>query len=129
MHIKETAHTSVFPTMSARPNPQILYAGSAVDQQTMPDGVVFARLRERGIKGGDQRLAYFGWSAPFDHPDQVTEEAARDPHHWAAANPAFGIRVTKTTSRRSSARSAPAASRSSGSASATGPTPARPARR
>jgi hypothetical protein len=93
MDIKETAHTSVFPTMAARPNPQILYAGSSVDQQTMHDGVVFARLRERGIRGGDQRLAYFGWSAPFDHPDQVTPEVARDPHHWAAANPAFGIRI------------------------------------
>jgi phage portal protein BeeE len=95
MDIKETAHTSVFPTMAARPNPQIFYAGSAVDQQTMSDGVVFARLRERGIRGGDQRLAYFGWSAPFDHPDQVTQEAARDPHHWAAANPAYGIRITR----------------------------------
>jgi hypothetical protein len=95
MDIKETAHTSVFPTMAARPNPQIFYAGSAVDQQTMSDGVVFARLRERGIRGGDQRLAYFGWSAPFDHPGQVSEEAAQDPHHWAAANPAYGIRIDK----------------------------------
>ena len=95
MHIKETMHSSVFPTMSARPNPQILYAGSAVDQQSMPDGVVFARVRERGIKGGDPRLAYFGWSAPFDHPDQVTADAAQDPHHWAAANPAFGIRISR----------------------------------
>jgi hypothetical protein len=95
MDIKETAHTSVFPTMAARPNPQIFYAGSAVNQQTMNDGVVFARLRERGIRGGDQRLAYFGWSAPFEHPDQITPEIARDPHHWAAANPAYGIRISQ----------------------------------
>jgi hypothetical protein len=94
MKIKASMHSSAFPTMSARPNPQILYAGSAVDQETMADGVVFARLRERAIKGGDPRLAYFGYSAPFDHPSEVTEADALDPENWAAANPALGIRIT-----------------------------------
>jgi hypothetical protein len=93
MHLKETAHNAFFSTMSARPNPQILYAGSAVDQQTMPNGVVFARLRERALRGDEKRLAYFGWSAPFDDPEKVTLEAAQDPHNWAAGNPAFGIRI------------------------------------
>lgn len=92
--IKASMHAAMFPTMAARENPQILYAGSAVDQETMDDGIVFARLRERAKRGGDPRLAYFGWSAPFDHPDQVTPEAARDPENWARANPAFGIRIT-----------------------------------
>lgn len=91
MKIKASMLSSVFPTMSARPNAQILYSGSAVDQETMPDGVVFAKVRERGIAGGDPRLAYFGWSAPFDHPSKVTLEAAQDPTNWAAANPALGI--------------------------------------
>lgn len=39
-------------------------------------------------------LAYFGWSAPFEHPSLVTEEAARDPEVWAQANPALGIRIS-----------------------------------
>lgn len=95
MKIKHSMHAAMFPTMSARPNPQILYAGSAVDQETMDDGVVFARLRERGLKGGDPRLAYLGWSAPFNHPDEVTEEDARNPEMWAQANPAMGIRITR----------------------------------
>jgi phage terminase large subunit-like protein len=94
MVIKHSMHSAVFPTMSARPNAQILYAGSAVDQLTMEHGQVFARLRQRGIDGSDPRLAYFGWSAPFDHPDDVTEEAASDPANWAAANPAMGIRIS-----------------------------------
>lgn len=93
MKIKHSMHAAMFPTMAARANPQILYAGSAVDQETMDDGVVFARIRERGIAGGDQRLAYFGWSAPFEHPGEVSAEAACDPANWAAANPALSIRV------------------------------------
>jgi hypothetical protein len=94
MKIKHSMHAAMFPTMSARPNPQILYAGSAVDQETMDDGIVFARVRERGIEGGDPRLAFFGYSAPFDHPDEVTPADAVDLAHWAAANPALGIRIT-----------------------------------
>lgn len=95
MKIKHSMHAAMFPTMSARPNPQILYAGSAVDQDTMDDGIVFARLRERAIDGGDPRMAYFGYSAPFDHPDEVTEEDALNPEHWAAANPSLGsARIT-----------------------------------
>jgi hypothetical protein len=39
-------------------------------------------------------LAYFGWSAPFEHPSLVTEEAARDPEMWAQSNPALGIRIS-----------------------------------
>jgi len=108
MKIKHSMHAAMFPTMAARPNAQILYAGSAVDQDTMDDGLVFARLRERGIAGGDPRLAYFGWSAPFDHPSRVSADAARDPANWAAANPALGIRISheyvETEQRALSAR-------------------------
>lgn len=94
MKIKHSMHAAMFPTMAARPNAQIMYAGSAVDQDTMEDGIVFASVRERGIKGGDPRLMYVGYGAPFDHPDDVTDEAACDPANWAAANPALGIRIT-----------------------------------
>jgi hypothetical protein len=94
MHIKDSMHAATFPTLTARPNAQILYAGSAVDQQTMENGLVFARLRERGIAGDDDRLMWVSYGAPFDSPDEVTEEDACNPEYWADANPAFGIRIT-----------------------------------
>lgn len=43
------------------------------------------------------RLAYFEWSAPpLDVPPDSEEAAAAraDPDRWAAANPAYGIRIT-----------------------------------
>jgi hypothetical protein len=96
-------HGALFPIMSARPNPQMWYFGSAVDQQVHEYGVVLARLRERGIAGGDPRLVYFEFSidrsAPDDTepytPDKVTRAVATDPEAWAEANPAFGIRITQ----------------------------------
>lgn len=91
----EFAHSALLPTMSAKPNPQAFYATSAVDQEFHDNGLVFARLRERGKVGGDRSLAYFEFSAPFDHPDEVTEEAAEDPAVWAVANPALGVRITE----------------------------------
>jgi hypothetical protein len=94
MIIPEAMHAALFPTLSARPNPQVWYTGSAVDQESMEHGVVFARLRERAIKGGDPALAYFGWSPNFDHPDAVTSQAAVDPSVWAQSNPALGIRIS-----------------------------------
>jgi hypothetical protein len=45
------------------------------------------------VKGDDDRLAYFGWSAPFDRPSDVPLSAAQDPEVWAQANPALGIRI------------------------------------
>lgn len=84
---------ALLPTMSALPNPQVVYAGSAVDQEVHDEGVVFARVRERGRRGDDPGLAYFEWSAPFEHPDEVPDEAFTDAGVWAQANPALGIRI------------------------------------
>lgn len=89
----EFAHSALLPTMSARPNPQAFYATSAVDQEVHDNGLVFSRLRERGKAGGDPSLAYFEISAPFDHPDEVTAEAAEDVTVWAQANAALGGRI------------------------------------
>jgi hypothetical protein len=94
MILPESAMGSVFPTLSARPNPQVWYTGSAVDKLVHEHGVVFARVRDRGSKG-DPRLAWFEFSAPFDHPDEVTAEAAADPEMWAQANPSLGIRISE----------------------------------
>ena len=93
MVLPEAFIGALMPTLSARPNPQLWYTGSAVDQEVMEHGIVFARLRERALRGEDPRMAYFGWSAPFDFPDEVTADAAADPGVWAQANPALGIRI------------------------------------
>ncbi len=92
---------ALLPTLSARPNPQVWYAASAVDQMVHLDGMVLARVRERGLRGNDPSLAYFEWSVgqeqedgrPFT-PDRVEEELAAAPGAWAAANPGLGIRIS-----------------------------------
>lgn len=84
---------ALMPTLSARPNVQIWYTGSAVDQAVHEHGVVFSRIRERGLKGGDPTLAYFEWSTEHDLAD-ITPEVAADPKVWAQANPGFGIRIS-----------------------------------
>lgn len=95
---------ALLPTLSARSitgNPQVWYAGSAVDQMVHEHGLAFARIRSRGIKG-DPSLAYFEWSVgnpdpdderPFT-PDRVTPQFAADPAAWAQANPGLGIRIS-----------------------------------
>lgn len=94
MHIPEAMHGALFPTLRAIPNPQVWYTGSAVDQESMEHGVVFARVRDRGVRGEARGLAYFGWSPPFDRPADIPESALRDPVVWAQANPAMGIRIS-----------------------------------
>jgi hypothetical protein len=76
---------ALLPTLSARPNPQIWYAGSAglegSEQQR--------RIRARGLTGTDPNLAYYEWSVP-DDTDDLDDRAG-----WAQANPGLGIRLTE----------------------------------
>lgn len=65
---------------------KVIYAGSAVDQDVHEHGVTAARIRARGI-AEDPRVSYHEWSAPFDHPSELTEEDLLDPANHAAANP------------------------------------------
>lgn len=99
MFIAEAFLAALMPVISARPNPQMWYMGSAVDQEKMEHGVVFARLRERALEGNAPRMAYLGWSPAYDSkrrwetPEDVPSAAAADPHVIAHANPALGIRI------------------------------------
>jgi hypothetical protein len=98
MILSEASLAAVFPTVSARPNPQVWYTGSAVDQMIHEDGVVLARIRERGLSEEDVSLAYFEWSAEpeGDEPLLVASrnyEMLENPETWARANPALGIRI------------------------------------
>ena len=74
---------ALLPTLSARPNPQVWYASTAGN----PMSVQLGRIRERGLRGGDQSLAFFEWSAN-------EEDDPADPLTWARANPGLGIRIS-----------------------------------
>lgn len=94
MDFPEAVQGALMPTMSARPNPQIYYMGSAVDQMVHEHGIVFARVRERGHAGGDPSLAWFEWSVD-EEALRLNPALALDPVAWAQANPALGIRIAE----------------------------------
>jgi hypothetical protein len=94
MILPEKAIGALLPTLSAQSNPQVIYTGSAVDQLVVEEGVVWARLRERGLAGGDRSLAYLEWSVEGGSPDDVTPEQAVDERLLAQANPGLGIRIS-----------------------------------
>jgi hypothetical protein len=71
------------PALSARPDPQLVFASST----GYPDSEVLWSLVERGRAGGDDSLAYLEWSADPQFPLDSHEA-------WAQANPALGYRLT-----------------------------------
>jgi hypothetical protein len=93
MIIPESSYGALLPTLSARPNSQIWFTGSAVDKEVHEDGVVFARVRERGIQG-DPSLAYFEFSAPGDNPSVMSDDELDSLDNWALANPGLGVRIS-----------------------------------
>lgn len=93
MIIPEASMAALLPTLSARPNPQVWYTGSAVDQNVHEHALPFARVRARGESDDDPRLLYAEWS--IETPlDQVTAQIENDVASWAQANPALGIRLS-----------------------------------
>lgn len=106
MVLKEAFIAALLPTQSARSitgNPATWYAGSAVDQMIHEHGVVFARLRERGLRGDDPSLAWFEWSAEFVDGngevvtlEKLTLEHLADRKAWRTANPGLGIRIAES---------------------------------
>jgi len=92
---------ALLPTLSARPDPQVLYGSSA----GMAESVVLRGVRDRGRAGADARLAYVEWCAP--PPAEACRDGARCTHHlgaegcgcddpelWRRANPAIGRRIS-----------------------------------
>lgn len=102
MILMQGVHEAVWPIVTARENPQIWYTGSAVDKaEPLMDqhGIVFARVRKRGI-AGDPDLLYAEWSlgnpdgSDYDNPDEVPSDVASDPESWEKTNPSYGIRLS-----------------------------------
>ncbi len=87
--LSEWAHGTMVPTMrasTAEYGPQLLYAGNAVDQDKDDHAIVWTRLRQRGLEGDDESLAYFEYSLDFETPEEVPEDVARDPERWREVN-------------------------------------------
>lgn len=87
MILSSDAVGALLPTMSARPNPQIWYTGSAVDQAVHANGLVFSSVRERGLRGDDPSLCWLEWSCEDDAD-------LDDPKQYAIANPGVGYRIS-----------------------------------
>jgi hypothetical protein len=90
-------HAALLYTMSARPNPQIIYLSSP--PLNGESGDILFDLRDRAIGGGDASLGFRDWglAGDLDHLDDVDLD---DRNNWAAANPALGIRITEETVAR-----------------------------
>lgn len=91
---------SLLPTLSARPNPQVIYASSA----GLATSDVLRGVRDRGRAGNDPSLVYVEWCAPVvgcandrcDHRPGSPGCALDDRDAWRKANPAMGRRITET---------------------------------
>lgn len=97
MKLRQSTMSALVPTMAARSitgNPQLVYAGSAVDAEKDEHGLVLARVRERASAGDSARLGYHEYSCEGDDPATVAEDVAGDPAMWAQANPGLGIRIS-----------------------------------
>jgi hypothetical protein len=88
---------ALMPTLSARPNPQIVYLSSPPLDGI--SGEVMFQLRRRALAGGDDSLGYRDWGCDGDLSNLGLVDLD-DVRLWAAANPALGLRITEETIRR-----------------------------
>jgi hypothetical protein len=96
MILKDVSISALVPILSARPNAQLIYTGSAVDRNTHEHGRVLSRVRARGRRGDEPGLLYVEYTADpemsladaLDHPSILDDCEA-----WARANPAYPHRI------------------------------------
>lgn len=86
--LDEASQASFLPAISASLNPQTVYVGTPPDP-TAP-GVVFGKIRDRGLSGKAKGLAWFEFSVR--EIGDITDKA-----RWAETNPALGIRIMQST--------------------------------
>lgn len=85
---------ALLPTLSVRPDPQVVYASSA----GLANSAVLRGVRDRGRPGLSSRLAYVEWCAPeggcaeerCDHALGSTGCVLDDERAWRAGNPLLG---------------------------------------
>lgn len=85
---------ATLPTLSARPNPQVWYVGSAA----LAGSTHWRNVRARALARTGSRLAWSEWSVevpPDDLDDAALAEWAGDTDRWAQGNPALGRRITE----------------------------------
>jgi hypothetical protein len=85
-NLTDASISAMYPTLSARKNPQVWFTSSAPLQHESSD--VLRRICRRGRAGESKRLTYFEWCADKDDP--VEDRAV-----WAKANPGLGIRLNE----------------------------------
>jgi len=94
LELTSTQIAAIMPTVSARPNPQMIYTGSAGTKEAEH----FGRVRARALKGGDPHMGWSEWSITpcnyFCPIDCDEHDSPDDPASHAKANPAMGIRIT-----------------------------------
>jgi hypothetical protein len=88
---------ALLPTLSVRPDPQVVYGSSA----GMVDSEVLRGIRDRGRAGSSERLGYVEWGAPEARESCLRGEKCPhtlgiegcgldNPELWAMANPLLG---------------------------------------
>jgi hypothetical protein len=114
MFLDEDSMMALRPTLSAQPNPQIWFTGSA----GLEDAYEFGRVRSRAISALasgdlDPYLFFAEWSADtctdFCLPSCTEHDSLDDEEVWAKANPGYGIRIqydTVANERRASSEDA-----------------------
>ncbi|QFQ29721.2 hypothetical protein EEW87_004305 [Janibacter melonis] len=82
---------ALLPTLSARPNPQVLVLGTP-PSDTAGAGAVFAKIRAAGMRGAAgepvEGTAWLEWSAE-------AEDDLDDEDTWRKANPAYPYRIPR----------------------------------
>jgi hypothetical protein len=95
MILGSTSMAALLPTMSARKNPQVWYTASAGIGEVSSQ---LAQVRDRGIAGRDESLAFFEWSADVHSEHCLTScrehMSVNDHAGWLEANPGVGYRIT-----------------------------------
>lgn len=105
--LAEATVNAQLPVGSAMPNPQIIYASSAVDQTKHTQGVSLARVRQRALAGDDPSLVWMEWQGDearywdlvHKRNRRLLKAFVQEPEQWRAANPALGygrIRAEQT---------------------------------
>lgn len=94
MYLQTATMNALSPTMGARPNPQLWYVGSCVDQQEHPDGLTFSKVRDRAIAGRGGSLTFLEWSAPPPASGRPEDANGADESLWPLGNPGIGNRIS-----------------------------------